>query len=176
MKMINVISLLTLFFFILFVISMIHDADAHSLFNSQDSVIGDFRVQVATLPEIPTTGEKSQLLFRVNDLDFNEVDEFTMGVRVFYDDVLVDEILPKFHQGSHWETDYVFERSGNHIFRVDLYNAAKDGGVITYTFNLSTLNPFGYIFFFSIAAGSIGLAVIFCYIYLPKRLKSRSKF
>jgi len=100
-----------------------------------------------------------------------------MGVRVFFNDELVDEIKPKSHEGGHWETNYVFERSGNHIFRVDLYDLAKNGGVLTYTFNMSTQSPFGYIFFFSIMTGSVIIAIVLVYIYLPNRFrKLKSKF
>ena len=159
----------------MFSVFTIYEANAHSLFNSAESTIGDFRVQIATLPEIPENGKPMQILFRVNDLELNEVEHFTMGVRIFYNEQQIDALPPRSHQNGHWETEYILENPGNHIFRVDLYNAAKDGGVITYTFNISTHNPFGYIFIVSIAAGSIGLAGILGYIYLPKILKSKSK-
>ena len=162
-------------FLILFSFSIIYEAHAHSMFNSAESTIGDFRVQIATLPEIPSNGEPMQILFRVTDRDYEEVDRFTMGVRIFYNDIQIDAIPPQSHQGGHWETDYVLERSGIHIFRVDLYDVAKDGGVLTYIFNISTQNPFGYAFIFSIAAGSMGLGAILCYIYIPRILKSRTK-
>ena len=175
MKMIKFTSAF-LFVFLFFGTSFItSDANAHELFNSSELVLGDYTVQIATLPEIPTTGEKSQILLRVYDLEGNEVDHFVMGMRIFYKDVQIDSIPPESYNASHWEMDYVFENPGNHIFRVDLYDAAKDGGTLTYTFNLSTLNPFGYIFFYSIAAGSIGLGIIFAYVYIPKILKSKSK-
>jgi len=164
-----------MFFLIFLSIPGIYQVNAHSLFNSADELIGDYRVQIATLPEIPTTGGTSQILFRVLDIDGNEVERFTMGLRIFYDDVQIDSFPPKSHNEGHYEMDYVFENPGNHIFRVDLYDAGKDGGTLTYTFNISTHNPFGYIFIFSIAAGGIGLAIVIAYIYLPKRLKSRTK-
>jgi hypothetical protein len=145
------------------------------MFNSAESFIGDYRVQIATLPEIPITGEPMQILFRVSDVDFEEVDRFTMGIRIFYDEIQLDAISPQSHEGAHWEMEYVLDRPGNHIFRVDLYDAGKDGGIITYTFNISTQNPFGYIFIFSIAAGSIGFAIVMGYIYIPRILKSRTK-
>lgn len=169
-------QLIFVFIFLsLFSIPIINEVHAHSMFNSAESTIGDFRVQIATLPEIPSTGEPMKILFRVTDRDLVEVDKFTMGIRIFYNDIQIDAIPPQSHQGGHWETDYVLERSGNHIFRVDLYDVAKDGGVLTYIFNISTQNPFGYIFIFSIATGSIGLATILCYIYIPGILKSRTK-
>jgi len=175
MKMKSKKSFLILCFFVLFSIPVFYEANAHSMFNSAESIIGNFRVQIATLPEIPSNGEPMQILFRVTDLDFNEVDRFTMGVRIFYNDIQIDAIPPQSHQAGHWETDYTLESSGNHIFRVDLYDAAKNGGVLTYTFNISTQNPFGYVFIFSIAAGSMGLAAIIAYIYIPRILKSRTK-
>ena len=160
---------------ILFSSPIVSEADAHSLFNSAESFIGDYRVQIATLPEIPNTGEPMQILFQVTDVDFEEVDRFTMGIRIFYDDIQLDAISPQSHEAGHWEMDYVLDQPGNHIFRVDLYDAAKDGGIITYTFNISTQSPFGYIFIFSIAAGSIGFAMVLGYIYIPKIIKSRTR-
>ena len=146
----------------------------HSLFNSAEEFIGEHRVQIATLPEMPTTGESSQILLRVTDVDFNEVDRFTMGLRIFFNEQQIDAFPPQSHEGSHWEIDYVFETHGNHIFRVDLYDSSVStgSGVVTYTFNVSTQNPFGYIFVYSIAIGSIMLAIIIAYIYLPKKLKT----
>jgi len=102
-----------LVFFSFLIISIISNAEAHSMFNSAESVIGDFRVQIATLPEIPATGEISQILIRVNDLDFNEVDSFTMGIRVSFNDEQITVFNPEFIQGAHWQTDFVFERRGN---------------------------------------------------------------
>ena len=160
---------------ILFSSPIVSEASAHSLFNSAESFIGDHRVQIATLPEIPITGDPMQILFRVTDVDFEEVDRFTIGIRIFYDDIQLDAIRPQSIEGGHWDIEYILDRPGNHIFRVDLYDAAKDGGIVTYTFNISTQNPFGYIFISSIAAGSIGISIVIGYIYIPRILKSRTK-
>jgi hypothetical protein len=143
-------------------------ADAHSLLNSAESTIGNNRVQIATDPEIPTVSEKSKILLHVTDLDLNDVKRFTIGIRIFYDDIQVDGIAPQSIEGAYWSFDHVFKRQGNHIFRVDLYDT--DGKIITHIFNVSTQNPFGYIFIYVIASGAIGLAVLVGYIYLPKKL------
>lgn len=137
--------------------------------------MGGYRVQIATLPEFPQIGEKSQLLFRVTDRDYNEVDEFMMGVRVFFGDQQINAFRPELHKGSHWETDFVFEGPGIHIVKVDLYNMKGAKNTLTYTFNISTQSPFGYIFIVSIATGSMTFAVVIGYIYIPKLLKKRAK-
>src|SRR3989344_8253100 len=111
MRTIKMWSCFVLVFLIFFSISTIYEANAHSLFNSAESTIGEYRVQIATLPEIPSTGEKSQILLRVTDWDFNEIKKFTSGIRIFFNDEEIDTIPPQAHDGGHWQTDYVFQRS-----------------------------------------------------------------
>jgi len=158
--------------FMLIVIStmipLFSNAHAHSMFNSAEEFMGGYRVQVATLPEFPQIGEKSQILFRIGDSQFNEVDQFTMGIRFFYNDQQIDAINPELHKGGHYELDYVWEKPGNHIVKVDLYDMGGKPGILTYTFNMSTQSPFGYIFIIAITIGAISLGVVVAYIYLPK--------
>ena len=166
-----------LVFFMFLTVSMIgliSEAEAHSLFNSAEAWIGDHRIQIATLPEIPAVDEEIQVLFQIVDADFQELDQFTMGIRIFYDGEQIDAVMPKMYQDGHMEMDYIFEMSGNHIFRVDLYDVADDGQPLTYTFNISSQNTFGFIFIGSISMGGIMTAIIFAYVYLSKR-RSKSK-
>jgi hypothetical protein len=164
-----------LFAFLLFSqVSYVQYANAHALFNSAEETVGDRRVQIATDPEIPELNEKSKILLRVTDLDLNEVPSHVMGIRIFYNNEQIDGIPPRSIEGGHWSFDYVFKTHGNHIFRVDLYDNA--GKVRTYTFNISTQSPFGYIFIYVIASGGIGGTAILSYIYLPKWFrKSKSR-
>ena len=166
-----------LVFFMFLTVSMIgliSEAEAHSLFNSAEAWIGDHRIQIATLPEIPAVDEEIQVLFQIVDADFQELDQFTMGIRIFYDGEQIDAVMPKMYQDGHMEMDYIFEMSGNDIFRVDLYDVAADGQPLTYTFNISSQNTFGFIFIGSISMGGIMTAIIFAYVYLSKR-RSKSK-
>ncbi|MEM2785352.1 MAG: hypothetical protein QXW37_07985 [Candidatus Nitrosotenuis sp.] len=162
---------LALFAFVVISVFCVQSAYGHSLFNSAESTIGNNRVQIATDPEIPQIDDKVKVLLRVTDLELNEVPRFTVGIRIFYNDIQVDGIPPQSIEGGHWGFDYVFKKAGNHIFRVDLYDS--EGKVITHTFNVSTQSPFGYIFIYVIVSGAIGLAIVVGYIYLPKLRKVR---
>ena len=168
-KKMQMLKLIFLFFAIMPVINLIPETEAHSLFNSGEEWIGDYRVQIATLPEIPAVDEEIQVLFQVVDSDFQELDQFTMGIRVFYNGEQIDAIMPKMYQNGHMEMDYIFEMSGNHIFRVDLYNISQDGRVLTYTFNIGAQNTFGFIFIGAITMGGIMTAIIFIYVYFSRR-------
>ena len=74
-----------------------------------------------------------------------------------------------------WKKIFFFEESGNHIFRIDLYDVAEDGGVLTFTFNISTQSPFGYVFIGAIAAGGLIFGGVVGIVYVPRILKKRSK-
>jgi len=168
------IKLFFLMFFTVSMIGLISEAEAHPLFNSGEEWIGDHRIQIATLPEIPAVDEEIQVLFQLVDADFQELDQFTMGIRIFYDGEQIDAVMPKMYQNGHMEMDYIFEMSGNHVFRVDLYDVAEDGQPLTYTFNISSQNTFGFVFISAVTMGGIMTAMIFAYVYLSKR-RSKSK-
>jgi len=148
------------------------DAFAHSMFNSGEKFEAGYRVQVATLPEFPEIGGPSTFLVRVSEgFEYTEVDRFTMGIRIYYNEELVDTIPVTHIEGSHWDIDYVWKNSGNHIVKVDLYNIGENQRITTYTFNMGTQNPFGIIFILSIAIGALCLAAVVGYIYYPRILK-----
>ena len=162
-------------FFILMLAPIFSEAHGHSMFNSAESTIGGYRIQVATLPEFPEIGEPSQILFRVTDVDFEEVDRFTLGARIFYNGQQIDAIPPNSYEGAHVEMEHVWQNSGNHIVRVDLYDMEGTSGVLTYTFNMGTQSPFGIIFFVAITIGALTLGLVVAYVYFPERLKFKSR-
>ena len=164
-----------MFVLVFSMIPLFSDAYAHSMFNSAEEFLGGYRVQVATLPEFPQIGEKSQILFRVGDKDFNEVDHFTMGIRFFYNDQQIDAINPESHKGGNYQLDYVWKTPGNHVVKVDLYDMGGKPGILTYTFNMGTQSPFGYVFIIAITVGAITLGIVVVYIYLPKLLHFKVK-
>ena len=146
-------------------------AYAHSMFNSAEKFYAGYRVQVATAPEFPEVGKPSQFLVRVTDGDFEEVERFTMGIRIEYNGKQVDAIPVKAIEGAHWDFDYVWRQQGNHIVLVDLYGMGETHDVLTYTFNMGTQSPFGIIFFSAIVVGALVFTGMMIYIYLPKLLK-----
>jgi len=147
-------------------------AYAHSMFNSAEQSYVGYRVQVATAPEFPQIDEPSQFLIKVTKgFDYEKVDNFTMGIRIFYNDQQIDAISPTVISGAHWDFDYVWKNIGNHVVKVDLYDMEGTKGVLTYTFNMGTQNPFGIVFIGAITTGALVLVGIMLYLYLPKIFK-----
>ena len=150
------------------------EAAAHSLFNSSEQSIAGHRVQVSTLPEFPQIGEPSQVLFRVTDEDYEELPGVIMRVRITQNEAEVYTDGPRVIEGAHHILEFTFETQGNHIMYVDLYNLeGAQNEITTYTFNISTQSPFGYVFIVSITIGASIFAMVIGYIYLPGIIRRR---
>ena len=137
--------------------------------NSLSEVIGNYQVVVTTDPISPVVNQTVHIGFKV--YNYNQgvygdkssyaetgVNHFTMGIRVFYNDNLVDEIRPQLHRGNSWVMDYTFHRSGNHVFKVDLYDMDKNNQVVTYIFNMPVNTIFGPIFQYILVAAAMALS------------------
>ena len=159
----------------------INSASAHNNLNSEDETIGNYELQVATDPEIPEANHPFKLSFRVlnhqsasnilNSLNtqVSEVDHFRMGLRIYYNDQLVGTIPVQNINKGEWSTYYTLHETGNHVMNFDLYDVGPNGGILTYTFNITVLNVFGNIFPYIISSGGIGFLVIVIWALATRR-------
>ncbi|MGD1838576.1 MAG: hypothetical protein ACPKPY_11035 [Nitrososphaeraceae archaeon] len=154
-----------------------NDIYSHSLFNSAGQEVGNYYVQIATEPEIPTTGESAKILLRVSGLDGIEFSDIPVSITITKNDVKVETIPQFVVTNGHYEFDYVFPQPGNYVFHVTVQDIYDTGEDIQYVFNISTLAPFGYIFFslisFAVATPLVIIAIIF--IKNKRRNKELSK-
>jgi len=154
--------------------------------NSDSEAIGNYEVVVATDTFSPTIGQTVHIQFKVynynqgyyrDKLNYAEmgVNHFTMGVRVYHNDVLVHEFLPQYHEGSSWSTNYTFTKSGNYVLRVDLYNFDKDNKVVTYIFNIPVSTEFGPIFQYIVIAAAASFAIVLIWVKLTMMKKIQQR-
>ncbi|MGI0087884.1 MAG: hypothetical protein ACREBI_07965 [Nitrosotalea sp.] len=179
--MVNFSFLVTIFVLVLVLSPMIHYAGAHSDLNSGDEAIGNYEVQVATDPEIPSANQPFKLSFRVlnyhsasdllNSFDtrLSEVDHFRMGARIYYNNELVSTIPVQDFKGGEWSTSYIFHETGNHVMYVDLYDVGPSGKPLTFIYNISVLDIFGPIFVYIISAGGMACFVLLGWLVIVKR-------
>lgn len=155
--------------------------------NALSQVIGNYQVVITTNPLTPRVNQTVHMEFKVynynqgaygDNSNYAEtgVNHFTMGIRIFYNDNLVDEILPQMHKGNTWRMDYTFHRSGNHVFKVDLYDMDKNNQVVTYIFNIPVDTILGPIFQYMVAAAAMAVAGTLLwvkFVMLKKKTSSR---
>jgi hypothetical protein len=149
------------------------DAYAHQLFNSSGEKIGNYYVQVATNPEIPTTGQPTTIMMRIASNDGTELSDVPISIVITKNEQEVDRIPQIVVTNGHHEFDYKFLEPGNYVFYVYLQDIYFTGNTIKYTFNISTLNPFGYIFFSLISFASTAPFVVIGILFISNRRRKK---
>ncbi len=151
----------------------IKDIYAHQLFNSSGQKIGKYYVQVATDPEIPTTGEYTKIMMRISITDGPEISDVPISIDITRNGQDIDKIPRIVVTNGHHEFDYKFLEPGNYVFYVYLQDIYFSGKTITYSFNISTLNPFGYIFYSLISFAVVTPFVVMAIIFFTNRRRKK---
>lgn len=154
---------------------IIQDIFAHQLFNSSGQKIGNYYVQVATDPEIPTTGQNTKIMMRVSSVDGTELSDVPISILIERNGQEIEKIPQIIVTDGHHELDYKFPEPGNYVFYVYLQDIYFSGETITYVFNLSTLNPFGYIFFSLITFAVVTPLVVIAIIFVTNKRRDKKK-
>ncbi len=143
---------------------------SHPPFSTDSAKIGDYEVKVETTPPVPEVGKDTTVHFIVLDQNGNLVDNFRMGAQIYYNDNMVDSFPPADHSSGKWDFDYTFNEPGNHVIRANLVDF-KNGGVLSYAFNVGVLNFYMNVFTYLIIAGLSGAAgIVIAIILFQKKL------
>lgn len=152
-----------------------HDVFAHQLFNSSGEKIGNYYVQVATDPEIPTTGQNTNIMMRISTVDGTELSDVPISISITKNGQEIKKIPQIVVTQGHHEFVYKFLEPGNYVFYVALNDIYFTGKTITYIFNISTLNPFGYIFYSLITFAVVTPLVVIAIIYITNKRKRKKQ-
>lgn len=131
----------------------------HPPFSTDSARIGNYEIKVETVPPVPEVGKNTKIHFQVLDEKGIPVDNFRMGVQIYYNDNLLKSFTPSDHNQGVYDLDFTFGESGNHIIRVDLFDPDK-GEILSQAFNVGVLNFYMNMFMYVIIAGIAGAAGI----------------
>jgi len=154
---------------------IVQDVFAHQLFNSSGEKIGNYYVQVATDPEIPTTGQNVKIMLRISSIDGTELSDVPISISITKNGQEIDKIPQIVVTGGHYELNYKFLEQGNYVFYIDVNDIYFTGKIITYIFNISTLSPFGYIFYSLITFAVVTPLVVITVIYITNKRRSKKQ-
>ncbi len=142
----------------------------HPPFSTDSTRIGNYEIKIETTPTVPEVGKNTIIHFLVLDESGRPIDNFRMGVQIYYNDNLQNSFPPADHNSGRYDLDYVFEESGNHVIRVDLFDL-KSGEVLSHAFNVGVLNFYMNIFTYLVIAGVAGaISIIIVIIIFQKKI------
>jgi len=144
-------------------------------FSTNSARIGNYEIQINTMPSIPEVGKDTKIHFRFMDQDGNDIDKFRMGLKIYHNDDLLRSFPPTESDSGNMNISYVFEESGNHVLRADLFDL-KNGVMTSYEFNVAVIGVYGTIFFYLVIAGVAGaIGIIIAIVIFQKKIRPKNK-
>ncbi|RMF30462.1 MAG: hypothetical protein D6752_04025 [Candidatus Nitrosothermus koennekii] len=131
-------------------IVMISNAYAHSLFNSETHRIAGYKIQIATDPEIPSEGENTKIMLAVTGSNDEDLGEVILGLRLMQGENVIFEFGPQLIQNGHVNIDYVFDKPGQYIAEVSIY---ENDRIIDTKFNIGVTRTVSMIFISMVIIG-----------------------
>jgi hypothetical protein len=160
-------------YFSFFVVLGVYEV-IHPPFSTDSTRIGNYEIKIETTPPVPETGKDTLIHFLVLDENGRPVDNFRMGIQIYYNDNLESSFPPADHSAGRYDLNYVFDESGNHVIRVDLFDLNSDQ-VLSHAFNVGVLNFYMNVFMYLVIAGVAGAAGIVIAIIIYQRKISKTR-
>ncbi len=117
--------------------------NGHVLFNSDTRVVGDYKIQIATDPEIPSEGENTKIMLAVTSSNDQDLYEVILSLRLLQGEKEVLKFGPTLVKNGHLNIEHKFDKPGQYIAIVNIYENNK---VIEATFNLGVTRTLSMIF------------------------------
>lgn len=146
----------------------------HPPFSTDSTTIGEDEIKIETTPPVPEVGKNTAIHLLVLDKKGHPLDSFRIGLQIYYNDNLLRSFPPSDHHLGKYDQDYVFNESGNHVIRIDLFDLKNDN-VISHAFNVGVLNFYMELFVYLVIAGLAGAVGIVIAILLFQRKTKKRK-
>ena len=114
-------------------------------------------------------------MLRISSNDGTELSDVPISISITKNGQEIDKIPQIVVTGGHYELNYKFLEQGNYVFYIDVNDIYFTGKTITYIFNISTLSPFGYIFYSLITFAVVTPLVVITVIYITNKRRSKKQ-
>lgn len=147
---------------------MINNAYAHSLFNSETHRIAGYKIQIATDPEIPSENEITKIMLAIAGSNDEDLGEIILSLKLMQGENVIFEFGPQLIQNGHLNIDYTFDKPGQYIAEVSIY---ENDRIIDTKFNIGVTRTVSMIFISLVLIGVFTPGVLILAIKLSQRNK-----
>ncbi len=103
-------------------VSTFHLVFADLLSNSLRQRIGDYDIQINTVPSMPILGQETRINVRITTVSNDPVTDTPIVIRISDENKELIRTQPILLSSGHYPFNYVFNRSGVFLFSIDILN------------------------------------------------------
>jgi len=108
--------------FIICSVSTFHSVYADLLNNSLRQRIGDYDIQINTIPSNPISGRETSINIRITTVSNNPIIDTPIAIRISDENKELIRTDPIFLSSGHYTYDYIFNKAGVFLLSIDILN------------------------------------------------------
>ena len=148
-------------------------AFADPLLNASRQRIGNYDVELTTVPATPVVDSPAKILIRIAGVNGDDLVDIPITIRLVRDGEELQRTNPIIVPYGHHTHEYTFTEAGRYVVYVELNDQGYSGQTLAFTFFVNVVSPFDYLYIVapSSAAVVVGIAGMLIIMKKKKQIK-----
>ena len=137
--------------------------------------IGNYDVEMITDPRSPVVGSSTSIMIRITGVNGDHLVDVPTTLRIVKDGAQILRTNPIIVPFGHYTHQFAFEQGGKYTIYVDVDDYMYSGEILTFTFFVTVVGTFDYLYVAAPIAVAISFAIVFLLAFLKKKKSSKKR-
>jgi hypothetical protein len=137
--------------------------------------IGNYDVEMTTEPKSPVVGSSTSIMIRIAGVNGDHLVDVPTTLRIVKDGTQILRTNPIIVPFGHYTHQFAFEQGGKYTVYVDIDDYMYSGEILTFTFFVTVVGTFDYLYVAAPIAAAIAVAIVIMLAFMKKKKSSKKK-
>ena len=137
--------------------------------------IGNYDVELITDPKSPVVGSPTSIMIRTSGVNGDHLVDVPTTLRIVKDGTQILRTNPIIVPFGHYTHQFAFEQGGKYTVYVDIDDYMYSGEILTFTFFVTVVGTFDYLYVAAPIAAAIAVAIVIMLAFMKKKKKNSKK-
>jgi hypothetical protein len=137
--------------------------------------IGNYDVEMITDPKSPVVGSSTSIMIRIARVNGDHLVDVPTTLTIVKDGTQILRTNPIIVPFGHYTHQLAFEQGGKYTVYVDIDDYIYSGEILTFTFFVTVVGTFDYLYVAAPSAAAIAVAIVIMLAFMKKKKKNSKK-
>lgn len=133
--------------------------------------IGNYDVEMTTVPKSPVVGSSTNILIRIAGVNGDDLVDIPIMIRLVKDGTELQRTSPIIVPYGHHTYEYTFTEAGRYVEYVDLNDLNYSGEILTFTFFVNVVGPLDYLYIAAPSAVAVVVGIAGTLAFMKRKKK-----
>ena len=131
--------------------------------------IGNYDVEMITDPKSPVVGGSTSIIIRITGVNGDHLVDVPTTLSIVKDGAQILRTNPIIVPFGHYTHQFAFEQGGKYTVYVDVDDYMYSGEILTFTFFVTVVGTFDYLYVAAPIAAAIAVAIVIMLAFMKKK-------